>query len=212
MWAGSPGHSYIVYGPLANGAISLMFEGVPNYPDASRFWQVCDKHKVNIFYTAPTAIRALMREGEGPVQKCKLDSLRLLGSVGEPINPEAWLWYHRVVGKHRCPIVDTWWQTETGGILISPLPGATALKPGSATKPLFGIQPSIVDGNGKVLEGACEGQSLHRRFLAGPDAHRLWRSQALRRDLFPHLSGQVFHRRRLPARCRRLLLDHRPGR
>jgi len=151
------GHSYIVYGPLANGAISLMFEGVPNYPDASRFWQVCDKHKVNIFYTAPTAIRALMREGEGPVQKCKLDSLRLLGSVGEPINPEAWLWYHRVVGKHRCPIVDTWWQTETGGILISPLPGATPLKPGSATKPLFGIQPAIVDGNGTLLEGACEG-------------------------------------------------------
>jgi acetyl-CoA synthetase len=151
------GHSYIVYGPLANGAISLMFEGVPNYPDASRFWQVCDKHKVNIFYTAPTAIRALMREGEAPVQKCKLDSLRLLGTVGEPINPEAWLWYHRVVGKHRCPIVDTWWQTETGGILISPLPGATALKPGSATKPLFGIQPVIVDGNGKELSGACEG-------------------------------------------------------
>jgi acetyl-CoA synthetase len=151
------GHSYIVYGPLANGAISLMFEGVPNYPDASRFWQVCDKHKVNIFYTAPTAIRALMREGEGPVQKCKLDSLRLLGSVGEPINPEAWLWYHRVVGKHRCPIVDTWWQTETGGILISPLPGATALKPGSATRPLFGVQPVIVDGNGTTLEGACEG-------------------------------------------------------
>jgi acetyl-CoA synthetase len=151
------GHSYIVYGPLANGAISLMFEGVPNYPDASRFWQVCDKHKVNIFYTAPTAIRALMREGEAPVQKCKLDSLRLLGSVGEPINPEAWLWYHRVVGKHRCPIVDTWWQTETGGILISPLPGATALKPGSATKPLFGIQPVIVDGNGQELSGACEG-------------------------------------------------------
>jgi acetyl-CoA synthetase len=151
------GHSYIVYGPLANGAVTLMFEGVPNYPDASRFWQVCDKHKVNIFYTAPTAIRALMREGEAPVQKCKLDSLRLLGSVGEPINPEAWLWYHRVVGKHRCPIVDTWWQTETGGILISPLPGATVLKPGSATKPLFGIKPVIVDGNGKVLEGVAEG-------------------------------------------------------
>jgi acetyl-CoA synthetase len=151
------GHSYIVYGPLANGAISLMFEGVPNYPDASRFWQVCDKHKVNIFYTAPTAIRALMREGEAPVQKCKLDSLRLLGSVGEPINPEAWLWYHRVVGKHRCPIVDTWWQTETGGILISPLPGATALKPGSATRPLFGIKPEIVDGDGKVLQGEAEG-------------------------------------------------------
>ncbi|MBL8708544.1 MAG: acetate--CoA ligase [Rhodospirillaceae bacterium] len=151
------GHSYIVYGPLANGATTLMFEGVPNYPDASRFWQVCDKHKVNIFYTAPTAIRALMREGEAPVQKCKLDSLRLLGSVGEPINPEAWLWYHRVVGKHRCPIVDTWWQTETGGILISPLPGATRLKPGSATRPLPGIMPEIVDANGKVLEGPCEG-------------------------------------------------------
>nr|WP_298686754.1 acetate--CoA ligase [uncultured Dongia sp.] len=151
------GHSYIVYGPLANGATTLMFEGVPNYPDASRFWQVCDKHKVNIFYTAPTAIRALMRDGEAPVQKCKLDSLRLLGSVGEPINPEAWLWYHRVVGKNRCPIVDTWWQTETGGILISPLPGATKLKPGSATKPLPGVFPQIVDANGNVLEGACEG-------------------------------------------------------
>jgi acetyl-CoA synthetase len=151
------GHSYIVYGPLANGATTLMFEGVPNYPDASRFWQVCDKHQVNIFYTAPTAIRALMREGEAPVQKCSLKSLRLLGSVGEPINPEAWLWYHRVVGRHRCPIVDTWWQTETGGILISPLPGATRLKPGSATRPLFGIQPLIVDAEGKVLEGATEG-------------------------------------------------------
>src|SRR5689334_23975269 len=151
------GHSYIVYGPLANGATTLMFEGVPNYPDASRFWQVCDKHQVNIFYTAPTAIRALMREGEAPVQKAKLTSLRLLGSVGEPINPEAWLWYHRVVGRHRCPIVDTWWQTETGGIMISPLPGATKLKPGSATKPLPGIQPIIVDAEGKVLEGATEG-------------------------------------------------------
>src|SRR5688572_2111616 len=151
------GHSYILYGPLANGATTLMFEGVPNYPDASRFWQVCDKHRVSIFYTAPTAIRALMREGEGPVQKAKLTSLRLLGSVGEPINPEAWLWYYRVVGRSRCPIVDTWWQTETGGILISPLPGATKLKPGSATKPLFGIQPLIVDAEGKVLEGATEG-------------------------------------------------------
>jgi len=151
------GHSYIVYGPLANGATTLMFEGVPNYPDASRFWQVCDKHQVNIFYTAPTAIRALMREGEGPVQKASLKSLRLLGSVGEPINPEAWLWYHRVVGRHRCPIVDTWWQTETGGILISPLPGATKLKPGSATRPLPGIQPLIVDAEGKVLEGETEG-------------------------------------------------------
>jgi len=151
------GHSYILYGPLCNGATSLMFEGVPNYPDASRFWQVVDKHKVNIFYTAPTAIRALMREGEEPVKKASRKSLRLLGSVGEPINPEAWLWYHRVVGDGRCPIVDTWWQTETGGILISPLPGATALKPGSATKPLFGVRPEIVDANGNILEGAAEG-------------------------------------------------------
>lgn len=151
------GHSYILYGPLANGATTLMFEGVPNYPDASRFWQVIDKHKVNIFYTAPTAIRALMRDGEGPVKKTSRASLRLLGSVGEPINPEAWLWYHRVVGDSRCPIVDTWWQTETGGILITPLPGAIAQKPGSATLPFFGVQPQLVDGEGKVLEGANEG-------------------------------------------------------
>jgi len=151
------GHSYIVYGPLANGAITLMFEGVPNYPTSSRFWEVCDKHAVNICYTAPTAIRALMREGDEPVKRTSRKSLRLLGSVGEPINPEAWEWYYHVVGDGRCPIVDTWWQTETGGILISPLPGATALKPGSATKPLFGIQPAIVDGEGKVLDGAAEG-------------------------------------------------------
>ncbi len=151
------GHSYIVYGPLANGAITLMFEGVPNYPDASRFWQVIDKHKVNTFYTAPTAIRALMREGEAPVQKTSRKSLRLLGSVGEPINPEAWLWYHRVVGDGRCPIVDTWWQTETGGILITPLPGAIAQKPGSATKPFFGVRPEVVDQNGTVLEGEASG-------------------------------------------------------
>jgi len=151
------GHSYIVYGPLANGAITLMFEGVPTYPDASRFWQVVDKHKVNIFYTAPTAIRSLMREGEEIVKKTSRKTLRLLGSVGEPINPEAWLWYHRVVGDGRCPIVDTWWQTETGGILITPLPGATALKPGSATRPFFGVKPVMVDAEGKVLEGATEG-------------------------------------------------------
>jgi acetyl-CoA synthetase len=151
------GHTYIVYGPLANGATTLMFEGVPNYPDSSRFWQVCDKHKVNIFYTAPTAIRALMRDGEAPVEKTSRKSIRILGTVGEPINPEAWLWYHRVVGAHRCPIVDTWWQTETGGILISPLPGATALKPGSATRPLPGVKPMIVDGDGHELHGACEG-------------------------------------------------------
>jgi acetyl-CoA synthetase len=151
------GHSYVVYGPLANGATSLMFEGVPNYPDNSRFWNVVDKHKVNIFYTAPTAIRALMRHGEAPVAATSRTSLRLLGTVGEPINPEAWLWYHRVVGDGRCPIVDTWWQTETGGLMITPVPGATPLKPGSATKPLPGIVPVLVDAEGQVLEGAVEG-------------------------------------------------------
>ena len=151
------GHTYIVYGPLANGATTLMFEGIPSYPDSSRFWQVIDKHQVNIFYTAPTAVRSLMRDGEGPVKSTSRKSLRLLGSVGEPINPEAWLWYHRVVGEERCPIVDTWWQTETGGILISPLPGATALKPGSATLPLPGVVPALVDGEGKPIEGVAEG-------------------------------------------------------
>jgi len=151
------GHSYIVYGPLANGATTLMFEGVPTYPDVSRFWQVIDKHKVNIFYTAPTAIRSLMREGEGPVKKTSRASLRVLGSVGEPINPEAWLWYYNVVGEGRCPIVDTWWQTETGGILISPLIGAIGLKPGSATKPFFGVKPVVVDNEGQILEGETEG-------------------------------------------------------
>ena len=151
------GHSYIVYGPLANGAITLMFEGVPTYPDASRFWQVVEKHKVNIFYTAPTAIRALMREGDGPVKSTDRSSLRLLGSVGEPINPEAWMWYHEVVGDSRCPIVDTWWQTETGGIMITPLPGATTTKPGSATRPFFGIKPVLVDNENNPLDGATDG-------------------------------------------------------
>ncbi|WP_135465670.1 acetate--CoA ligase [Crenalkalicoccus roseus] len=151
------GHTYIVYGPLANGATTLMFEGVPNYPGVDRFWQVVDKHRVNIFYTAPTAIRALMREGEAPVKKHSRRSLRILGSVGEPINPEAWLWYYRVVGEERCPVVDTWWQTETGGILISPLPGAVDLKPGSATLPLPGVKPALVDNDGTLLEGAAEG-------------------------------------------------------
>jgi acetyl-CoA synthetase len=154
------GHSYIVYGPLSNGATTLMFEGVPNYPDASRFWQVIDKHKVNIFYTAPTAIRALMGAGEDFVKKTSRSSLRLLGTVGEPINPEAWEWYHRVVGDGRCPIVDTWWQTETGGILITPLPGATALKPGSATRPFFGVKPALVDAEGKPVEGAGSGNLI----------------------------------------------------
>ena len=152
------GHSYIVYGPLSNGATTLVFEGVPSYPDASRFWQVIDKHKVNIFYTAPTALRALMREGDAMVKKTSRKSLKLLGSVGEPINPEAWIWYHKVVGDSRCPIVDTWWQTETGGILIAPQPGAIDLKPGSATKPFYGIKPSVVDEKGIELKGACEGR------------------------------------------------------
>jgi acetyl-CoA synthetase len=151
------GHSYVVYGPLANGATTLMFEGVPNYPDHSRFWQVCDRWRVSIFYTAPTALRALMREGDTYVQAASRTSLRILGSVGEPINPEAWEWYHRIVGEGRCPIVDTWWQTETGGILIAPLPGATDLKPGSATRPLFGVHPLLVDAEGEALDGATEG-------------------------------------------------------
>ena len=151
------GHSYIIYGPLANGAITLMFEGVPTYPDTSRFWRVIEKHKVNMFYTAPTAIRALMREGEAPVACCDKSSLRLLGSVGEPINPEAWMWYHNVVGEERCSIVDTWFQTETGGIMITPLPGATATKPGSATKPFFGVKPVLVDGENNLLNGATDG-------------------------------------------------------
>jgi len=152
------GHSYIIYGPLSNGATTIMFEGVPNYPDTSRWWQIVDQYKVNIFYTAPTALRALMREGAGPVKKTSRKSLKLLGSVGEPINPEAWLWYYKVVGDSRCPIVDTWWQTETGGILIAPQPGAIDLKPGSATKPFYGIKPVIVDEKGKTLKGACRGR------------------------------------------------------
>ena len=157
------GHSYIVYGPLANGATTLVFEGVPTYPDASRFWQVCDKHSVNIFYTAPTALRALMGQGNALVEKTSRKSLRLLGTVGEPINPEAWEWYYHVVGEGRCPIVDTWWQTETGGILITPLPGATRLKPGSATRPFFGVIPEIVDADGKVQEGAASGNLCIRQ-------------------------------------------------
>jgi len=151
------GHSYIIYGPLANGATTIMFEGIPNYPDNSRWWQIVDKYKVNIFYTAPTAIRALMRQGDLPVKSTSRKSLKLLGTVGEPINPEAWMWYYKIVGDSRCPIVDTWWQTETGGILIAPQPGAIDLKPGSATKPFYGIKPEILDVSGKVLKGECEG-------------------------------------------------------
>jgi acetyl-CoA synthetase len=161
------GHSYILYGPLANGATTLMFEGVPNYPDASRFWQVVDKHQVSIFYTAPTAIRALMREGEEYVRRTSRRSLRILGTVGEPINPEAWLWYYDHVGEQRCPIVDTWWQTETGGILITPIPGATPLKPGSATRPFFGIEPLLVDNEGKRIEGPGEGNLCLARSWPG---------------------------------------------
>ena len=161
------GHSYIVYGPLANGATTLMFEGVPTYPDSSRFWNVIDKHQVNIFYTAPTALRALMRDGDEPVTRTSRKSLRLLGSVGEPINPEAWEWYHRVVGDERCPIVDTWWQTETGGIMITPLPGATPMKPGSATLPFFGVEPSLVDADGNELEGATSGNLCINRSWPG---------------------------------------------
>jgi acetyl-CoA synthetase len=206
------GHSYIVYGPLANGATTLMFEGVPNYPTASRFWEVIDKHKVNTFYTAPTAIRALMQAGDDPVKKTSRASLRLLGSVGEPINPEAWEWYHRVVGDGRCPIVDTWWQTETGGILITPLPGATRLKPGSATRPFFGVVPQIVDAEGKVLEGAATGNLCIADSWPGQMRTVYGDHQRFRRHLFFRLSGQIFYRRRLPARRRRLLLDHRPRR
>ncbi|WP_022697577.1 acetate--CoA ligase [Euryhalocaulis caribicus] len=161
------GHSYIVYGPLANGATTLMFEGVPTYPDASRFWRVVDKHKVNIFYTAPTALRALERFGDDPVRETSRSSLRVLGTVGEPINPEAWLWYYEVVGNGRCPVVDTWWQTETGGVLISPLPGATDLKPGSATRPLFGVEPALVDADGNELEGAVSGNLVIKRSWPG---------------------------------------------
>jgi acetyl-CoA synthetase len=169
------GHSYIVYGPLSNGATSLIFEGVPNHPDFGRFWEVIDRHRVNIFYTAPTAIRALMREGEGPVKKHSRASLRLLGSVGEPINPEAWRWYWDVVGDTRCPVVDTWWQTETGGIMITTLPGAHGMKPGSAGMPMFGVEPQLLDGDGQGAGRRRLRQPLHRPLLAWTDAHRLRR-------------------------------------
>ena len=205
------GHSYIVYGPLANGATTLMFEGVPNYPDSSRFWQVCDKHQVNICYTAPTAIRALMRDGDEPVKRTSRASLRLLGSVGEPINPEAWEWYYHVVGEGRCPIVDTWWQTETGGIMISPLPGATPMKPGSASFPLPGIELEIVDDEGNILTGAAEGQLVITASWPGQMRTIYGDHQRFVETYFSVFPGN-FYRRRLQTRCRRLLLDHRPGR
>lgn len=204
------GHSYIVYGPLANGAITLMFEGVPTYPDASRFWQVIDKHKVNIFYTAPTAIRALMRDGEAFVKKTSRSSLRLLGSVGEPINPEAWLWYYRVVGDERCPVVDTWWQTETGGILISPLPGAISLKPGSATLPFSASSRWWLIAKARNFSASAR-VICAWQILARANAHGLQRSRTVCADLFLHLSWKIFYRRRLPPRRRWLLLDYRAG-
>ncbi|HEX6019230.1 MAG TPA: acetate--CoA ligase [Burkholderiaceae bacterium] len=186
------GHSYIVYGPLANGATTVMFEGAPNYPDASRFWQVCDALKVNTIYTAPTAIRALMREGETPVRKTSRRSLKLLGSVGEPINPEAWLWYYNVVGETRCPIVDTWWQTETGGIMISALPGAIALKPGSATKPFFGVRPALVDDEGKIIEGAGSGNLCMLDSWPGQMRAVYGDPQRMRQQYFSRFEGMYF--------------------
>ena len=181
------GHSYIVYGPLANGATTLIFEGVPNYPDPSRFWQVVDKHNVRIFYTAPTAIRALMREGEEYVRRTSRRSLRILGTVGEPINPEAWQWYYDHVGEQRCPVVDTWWQTETGGILITPIPGATPLKPGSATRPFFGIEPVIVETTTTWSTAPGEGNLVYRPRVARDDAYGFRRSPAFRRRLISRL-------------------------
>ena len=194
------GHSYILYGPLANGATTLMFEGVPNYPSPSRFWEVIDKHKVNTFYTAPTAIRALMGAGELHVKKTSRKSLKLLGSVGEPINPEAWEWYYHVVGDGRCPIVDTWWQTETGGILITPLPGATALKPGSATRPFFGISPALMNAEGQVLEGAGEGNLVITDSWPGQMRTVYRDHERFVQTYFSAYPGDVFHRRWLPAR------------
>ena len=188
------GHSYIVYGPLANGAVTLMFEGVPTYPDAGRFWQIIDKHAVNIFYTAPTALRSLMGLGDDFVTKSSRSSLRLLGSVGEPINPEAWEWYFHVVGDSRCPIVDTWWQTETGAIMITPLPGAIALKPGSATLPFFGVEPVLLDADGQELEARLP-QLGDPFIVAEPDSNGLWRPQALCRHVFQHLPRLLLHRR-----------------
>ena len=206
------GHSYILYGPLANGATTLMFEGIPTYPSISRFWDVVDKHQVTIFYTAPTAIRSLMQKGDEPVKKSSRKSLRLLGSVGEPINPEVWKWYHRVVGEGRCPIVDTWWQTETGGILITPLPGATDLKPGSATRPFFGVQPALVDNDGNLLEGATEGNLVILDAWPGMMRSLYGDHERFIQTYFTTFKGYLRHRRRRPARRGRLLVDHRPGR
>ncbi len=204
------GHSYIVYGPLCAGAISVMFEGIPTYPDAGRFWDVIDKYKVTQFYTAPTAIRALMREGEEYVTKRDLSSLKLLGSVGEPINPEVWLWYWRLVGKERCPVVDTWWQTETGGILITPLPGAHTLKPGSASRPFFGVEPIVLDDQGNPVPGRHVRQAVHHQALAGDHADHVRRPRSVHPDVLQRLQGHVFHGRRFPPRRRWRLLAAGP--
>ena len=205
------GHSYVVYGPLANGATTVMFEGVPNYPTHSRFWEIVDRHKVEIFYGAPTALRALMREGDAHVKATSRKTLRLLGSVGEPINPEAWEWYWRVVGDERCPIVDTYWQTETGACMMTPLPGAHALKPGAASFPMFGVVPQIVDGDGNVLEGATEGNLCITQSWPG-QMRTVWGDhERFFQTYFTTYRGKYFTGR-LQARCRRLLLDHWPGR
>ena len=188
------GHTYILYGPLLNGAITLMCEGVPNYPDINRFSQIVDKHQVNILYTAPTAIRSLMAEGSKAVENTHRESLRLLGSVGEPINPEAWEWYYRVIGEERCPIVDTWWQTETGGIMITPLPGATDTKPGSATRPFFGVQPALVDNTGMILEGATEGNLVIVDSWPGQARTVYGDHERYVQTLFLNLPRYVFHR------------------
>lgn len=186
------GHSYIIYGPLANGATTVMFEGVPNYPDSSRFWQVCDKHQVQIIYTAPTAIRALMRDGDGPVRKTSRKSLRLLGTVGEPINPAAWLWYYEVVGEKRCPVIDTWWQTETGGILIAPLPGAMTLKPGAATRPFFGVQPALVGEKGEVIQGAGAGSLCMLDSWPGQMRYVYGDPDRMRQQYFSQFEGKYY--------------------
>ena len=189
------GHSYIVYGPLANGATTLMFEGIPTYPNASRFWDVIDKHKVNIFYTAPTALRALMAQGDDPVKNTSRESLRILGTVGEPINPEAWEWYYKIVGDSRCPIVDTWWQTETGAVMISPLAGSTPLKPGSATKPFLGVLPALLDENGKEIEGAGSGNLVIKSSWPSQIRSVVRRPPKMHRNLLHHVSWLLHDRR-----------------
>ena len=206
------GHSYIVYGPLQNGATSLMYEGAPNFPEPDRFWSIIERHKVSVFYTAPTAIRTFLKWGEQWPKRHKLDSLRLLGTVGEPINPEAWMWYREVIGHNRCPIVDTWWQTETGHIMISPLPGAIATKPGSATRPFPASWPKSLTMDGKPVPDGSGGFLVIKQTLAGNAAHHLWRSRSLREAILVADSRHVFHWRRRAQRQRRIFLDHGPRR